>query len=296
MESADSREKYGLRTKYRVRQGNYGTYCGQKSIDSEEIIRSTAVCTEDEMLFLRGVHWLVWYGWNHGFLKSLFKYVRQAHDLNPIDLILQVLKGDKSKFPKIERFFREFYDQAASEWFESHEQLEAYYFDERNWQDLLTNGYSKIEFVGNATMVIDTDLYADLLAYICEWLEAEYHDRECREIARVLLEARVECEDLLSGLVPVEKKVRTKANVAQYFVEMNGQGRSDFVELAFSKSNNEIAAAKASLLKFEVHGSRRLAVEKTLSAEPNAFNYLINFVGSKTAEQGTEIQFLERVS
>src|SRR5262249_16534750 len=46
MESAASREKYGLKTKYRVRQGNYGIYRGIRAIDAEEIIRASNVITE----------------------------------------------------------------------------------------------------------------------------------------------------------------------------------------------------------------------------------------------------------
>ena len=44
---------------------------GITAIDCEEIIRENSAISENEMQRLRSIHWLIWFGWNHNFLKPL---------------------------------------------------------------------------------------------------------------------------------------------------------------------------------------------------------------------------------
>ena len=50
LETDESRKKFGLQTKYRIRQGSYGEYCGIRAIEYEEIIRSTNSFPENQVI------------------------------------------------------------------------------------------------------------------------------------------------------------------------------------------------------------------------------------------------------
>lgn len=298
MESAASRKKYGIKTKYRLRQGNCGIYCGVKVLDAEEIIRSTNAITEEETLFLRGVHWLVWYGWNHGFLKPLLKYIHKSHQYNPLDVMLYVLRGDKAGFPRLLKLFNEFYAQARSEWFEDLDALNSHFMSEVTWDKLMRNEYSKAEFIYNSKMILDRELYVDLVNYITRFAFEKFNDWECADVARVLVESRIEVDEIIDCSALPEKLIEIPTHIAHYFVANSDiDYDASKTRLRMSKASHEVQAVRQKLLHVGEKGLMRLAVEQALGAYPNGFVYQIDPFDRKEHSNGADdSRFLERVT
>jgi radical SAM superfamily enzyme YgiQ (UPF0313 family) len=301
MESAEARSQYGLKTKYRIRQGNYGVYRGIKSIDSEEIIRSTAAINEDDMLFLRGVHWLVWYGWNHGFLKPLLKYIHRTYHINPVEIILGVLKDRKQNksFPTLSGLLENFYDDASREWFSSHEELKAHYGDPDNWANLKANGYSKVEFVYNSRMIVDRAAFSELLEFICTMLDVRAPGHSARTVAQGLLSCRIEVDDILSLRAAAEKFIELPAECVPDFLSnvevRHHDGVEKTVTVRLHKADEELSQVRQAILEFDRSGSRAFAVEKTLGKYPQGFLYDLSLADEKRTLASVP-EFLERVA
>jgi hypothetical protein len=74
MECQESRDSYRLFTKFRSRDGAFGEYAGIRSVEAEEVICGNSAINPDDLLTLRLVHWVIWYGWSHEFLKPVLRY------------------------------------------------------------------------------------------------------------------------------------------------------------------------------------------------------------------------------
>jgi hypothetical protein len=121
------REKYQIKTKFRLLDSAYGKYGPVSSFEFEEGIRSTSTITEDEILFFRPVHWLIQFFWNYRFYYPVLKYCLN-NSVNPYDFIVSFLKNADTAAPEnVKRIIKDFEAEARSEWFDSPEQLRRYY-------------------------------------------------------------------------------------------------------------------------------------------------------------------------
>lgn len=123
------REKYQIKTKFRLLDSAYGKYGPVTSFEFEEGIRSTSTITEEEILFFRPVHWLIQFFWNYRVYYPVLKYCLNQ-GVNPYDFIACFLENADEKAPKkLTRLINDFKAEAKSEWCDSPEQLRHYYKD-----------------------------------------------------------------------------------------------------------------------------------------------------------------------
>lgn len=293
LESGASRERYKLKTKYRTRQGAYGEYHGIRSVESEEIIRGNSAISESEMLSLRRVHWLVWYGWNHGFLKPLLQFAHEEHGWNPLDVLLEIAHGEKKDHPVVDRMFGDFDGDATSEWFDSHESLLKYYTAPEGWEEFLQNGFSKVEFKYNALMIIHRSIFHALVACLLDILKRRIASPSLEDIASILEELRIEPDALWAGNIAEEKVIRIPPAIARYTRDSGSgggqsairgskpRGRASGSCLVLTKSREHQEEIRTLLSKYGYDNNKTFAVEKTLGARSDAFVYDISFVGDE---------------
>lgn len=145
--SEETRKKFGFRTRYRLIHGDAGAYktpLGQeiRSFEVEESLRATTTICEDELFYLRRLHFLVDFCWNIDVYKPLLK-IAQAHGGNPLDIILELLHGATSD-PRIGQFWEEFEKASHEEWFDTEDQIRAYFGAEDNFQKLVNQDFDKL--------------------------------------------------------------------------------------------------------------------------------------------------------
>ena len=86
------REKYGVKVKYRLVDQGFGKYKDFLSFEAEEMVKSTNAMSEEDILFFRPLHWLIYYVWNHKYHYELIRYLR-SFNINLIDFLNKSKEG-----------------------------------------------------------------------------------------------------------------------------------------------------------------------------------------------------------
>jgi radical SAM superfamily enzyme YgiQ (UPF0313 family) len=153
--STKDREQYEFKTRYRLIPGDMGNYkCPDgtelRAFEYEESPRSTTTMDEEELFYIRKLHFLVDCTWNNEIYKPLLK-IAQAHDINPIDVLCAVLDiaekgGDSSDSGErsVHEFFGKLDRVSRDEWFDSRQEIEAFYADEGNFNSLVSENPEKL--------------------------------------------------------------------------------------------------------------------------------------------------------
>lgn len=163
METPEDREKYGLKTRFRMIAGSYGIYDGEPICEYEESIVQTDAMTTDDMFTLRLVHFLAWALWNSGLAQPLMRYLFVAEGINPLDSILAIIRTDRLD-PRLAAFIDEYKAEASTEWFDSAEALIAHF--KKNHQQLLNQEYMKLNLKYLGKMLLDRGLAELMLSAV----------------------------------------------------------------------------------------------------------------------------------
>jgi radical SAM superfamily enzyme YgiQ (UPF0313 family) len=136
LETDESREKFGLKTKYRLVQEGFGVYRGQFIGEFEESVRSTNWITEEEMINLRVLRAIFYGAITIGEFDPLMKYLK-ASGVNVIEVFEKLIeKGSESIDWLV--------DKTQNEWFNTEEAANEYFSDEANRKQLLDNPVIKL--------------------------------------------------------------------------------------------------------------------------------------------------------
>ncbi len=153
--SSDTRQKYKFKTRYRLIHGDSGQYHAPdgtilRCFEYEESLRSTSTMSEQELFFLRKLHFLVDFAWNSEVYKSLLSTLLK-YDVDPIDLFIKLLRKASEepqamagKMAKTKSFFDAFEAASNTEWFDTAEEIEAYFFEPKNFRKLINQEFEKL--------------------------------------------------------------------------------------------------------------------------------------------------------
>lgn len=130
-------------TKFRLIDNSFGKYGDVTAFEAEEGIRSIPTMSEEEILYFRPVHWLIQFLWNYRFYYDLLKHL-QALGVNPIDYITNLIDGISGAPAEVKKIFKEFAEDAKSEWFDSPEALQTYFSKPENFEWLMQGNYGKL--------------------------------------------------------------------------------------------------------------------------------------------------------
>jgi radical SAM superfamily enzyme YgiQ (UPF0313 family) len=162
----ETKSKFGFKTKFRLIAGEYGAYhCPDGTVlrvfEYEEGVRETTTMDEDDLIYQRKLQFLLDFSWNTGVYKYLL-WVARLFGINQIDVICKVLEivnapesGKDESERRVSKFFRILERQARGEWYENRSQIESYYMDEENFDQLLENGFEKINILFSVILLRD---------------------------------------------------------------------------------------------------------------------------------------------
>ena len=147
MNSEKIRKKFDFKTKYRLIHGDSGSYKtgnGEeiKSYELEESLRATSTMSEEEVFKLRKIHFLIEFAWNFRIYSDLFK-IAKKFKINQLDIILNFLENGKKNDSLIE-FWKLFDEASKNEWFNSKEDAEKFFSNEKNFSNLINQEYEKL--------------------------------------------------------------------------------------------------------------------------------------------------------
>jgi radical SAM superfamily enzyme YgiQ (UPF0313 family) len=141
----ENREKYGVKTKFRLIDGGYGKYDEIMAIESEEIVLETNTISMDETLSFRAIHFLIQFIWNYKYYGELIFFSKHL-GINLIDIVLDIIDGvDKAPGP-VKTVFSEFKKETYDEWFDTEEELISHYSIPENFEFITSGGFGKMNF------------------------------------------------------------------------------------------------------------------------------------------------------
>jgi len=277
METDESRKEFGIKSKFRLKQGSFGIYDDLIAFEYEEGVLGTAAISEDEMHEMRTLHFLLWWSWNSGFIKPILTLLRSI-DVNPINVLISIIQSDKSKYPTVAGIFDQFLTDSQNEWFDSLEEIKAFYSKVDNLKKMVgddaTDG--KLVFKYSAMLIRDRDVREDFLDYIADvssaFLDTE-RDGEVQEaldeIVAFLKVSSLDINVALQPEIPAKQFVLRNAKAAEHVLKDEAAQTPVEIELYMSQKNLNVI--RDGFEKFDVANNQQLAVEKILE------NYLESF-------------------
>ncbi len=280
LETDEQRRKYDIKTKYRLIQGSYGTYQGIRSLEAEESIRATSTMTEDDILYFRLIHWLIWFGWNTRFLAPLLKYLT-TQGINPLDLIIEIVDSDKKQFALIDDLFNSFRKDAEEEWFATYDDLRSHYLEDQHFDRLLNGGFSKMNFKYMAELILNRPTYLAFIDFIKD-VAVERFSSSCTiplDIWGVMRENLIDADEVNRNSKISKKALNVCTDILPFIVPEDRliEGcKGQFIKILFFKDDEHIKALRELYGKFDFNLNKHLAIEKILEYFIDGFTYNIS--------------------
>jgi hypothetical protein len=140
----ETRDRHGYRTKYRLIHGDAGRYTAPDGrvleiFEYEESVRGTDTISEEELFFLRKLHFLVDFCWNIDVYKPLLK-VFKYYGVSPVEVFVELIDNVES----LSAFWERFESVSYGEWYESEDDIRAHFALRENFDRLLDGEYEKL--------------------------------------------------------------------------------------------------------------------------------------------------------
>lgn len=288
METDASREHYGLRSKFMIRRGSYGEYPARhealRSIECDEIVTSTPVFPEDDVMSYHTLQWLVFYSWNHGKLAPILRYLMDGEKLNPVELLLGIMRCDSKAFPRVSGLLQSLRRDLLAVMYRTPEEMREYYATDDRWQSLLS--YVRVELRHNALLYNDPAMYRELVSLIEQILVAAVGgDRVLQDLIAYTRENFVDLRAIADGAPCPEKRLRLVGPAVRYITNANGVNtvNGNGHELILYKSPDDQSATREFLLKYGYHANPVSAIERLLGARYTSVAYDCRVSSSDTS-------------
>jgi putative methyltransferase len=263
METDECRQTYGLKTKYRLISGSYGKYNGTPVFEYEESVRSSNDIKEEEMHYLRIIHFFIWVFWNLGIAKPLLKWIQLETKTNPIDVFIELAKPGKNKI--LNKFIEDFDKEARSEWFDTAEQLNEYYT--KNFGTLIENGFLKLNPKYLSKLIFDKDLTRSLIDSIVN----QYKSKISTDLGKF-------CYDQIFFLdSPISKNCKYDADILNILKSIYPTITFESNTCYFEQQEGVQEAINFELQKFDFDTDPIRALTLTMETYRNRFLYDFKF-------------------
>ncbi len=120
LSNPDSRERFGMKTKFRVVARNIGEYAGEKVVETEEMVTNTPTLSFEDYLDIRVFHLLLTIFYYEGNVDEAFSYAQQK-GIAPFDLIVHLQKILDRAPATFRRVIDDFVHESKEELFETRE-------------------------------------------------------------------------------------------------------------------------------------------------------------------------------
>lgn len=164
--STETRERFGFETRYRLIHGDAGAYRAPDGsvievFEYEESLRSTTTMSEDDLFYLRKLHFLVDFCWNIEIYKPLLR-TAQAYGLNPVDVLIGMIEASGAA-EEVCAFFDRFDAMSREEWFDSAEAIETHFADPVQFERLINQEFEKLNILFSIVLLRDAKPAFDAL-------------------------------------------------------------------------------------------------------------------------------------
>ena len=264
MEADDSREEFGLVTKFRMIADTWGIYDGDLVVESEESLVATAELSFDEMMFLRKVHFLIWALWNSRMAHPILRWMHKEQGVNPLDTVLNIC--DPEPGSTLDQLLKDYEKEARAEWYDSPEAVSVAYAD--RIEELKSGEFTKQNLKYLAKILLDRDLATKVLEQIAACAKSPIADELVKfSIDRLFDFNKPKLEQSISYSPDLADALRSSYPSIP-------EGTS---ECSFSMEERTFRSIKNDLIKFDFETKPVWALSVTLQAYSNSFAYNFQF-------------------
>ncbi len=281
--SFDTRERYKFKTKYRLIHGDAGKYKtadGEyiSAFEYEESLRSTNSMSEEEMFYLRKLHFLIDFSWNLDVYKPLLKLLIN-NDISPITLFKKIILIEDSNdinLQKIKKFWTEFTDISVNEWFDSSEDIENHFANRENFDKLLNQEYEKLNILSSVKILknFKKEFDEQFLLIAKELLPS--HHKIADDIMNVISATFPPLDDLLDlNEVHLSKDIMTKINEGSLLQNKskNGINKIRFIESEKRKTIKSIIINSKGKTLSKILNSQSISLSDLKLSIDESFGY-----------------------
>lgn len=298
--TSDYKEKYGIRTAFRPVSGLLGVYNDKKIIEYEENVIATNKLKEDEYHYVRVFYWMVWFGFNLGFLKILFDLLINLGE-NPADFIEEFLSRKVKDFPLLNEMVENFYKESKAEWFYTLKEADSYYKDLEVFNKLLY-GQRRLNTRYFANIIYDDKLRNIFMSCLAESAKAliiadtdEYLGaKKCDIITEIQ-----QCVDLLNRIwIKFQDFEQKEYRVEQIFLDFKGKmaevlsrtlniGFREEIKIRLYYKKDDVNKLKKTMDRYNYVNNPILAIEKIILSNygahlvDNLMQYKIEVLNNK---------------
>ncbi|MFP6681225.1 MAG: hypothetical protein VCB07_03405, partial [Gammaproteobacteria bacterium] len=156
--SKKTREEFGFRSRFRLIHGDAGIYTYPSGLEErifeyEESLRETATMSEDDMFTFRLLQFFIEFSWNMDVYGPLLK-TAQRYGIHPIDIMMKFtdlrsadIALERATSERIKNFITRFEKLSVEEWFDSPEEIEAYFAKDENFKRLIELEFDKLNIL-----------------------------------------------------------------------------------------------------------------------------------------------------
>lgn len=160
MDTIESREKYKIRTKYRLCEGQYGLYRGELVYELEEVIRQTNTMSEEDMLKLRALRAIFFTSVTLGEHRPLINYLVNKN-ISVANFFKRLVEPDP-KYPAFDKSLEWCRKVASDEWFASEADAKSYLNSRENSEALFGGGaFFKLNYGFLGRLLCNLEEYQD---------------------------------------------------------------------------------------------------------------------------------------
>ena len=262
-------EKYGFRTRRRLIHGDEGVYRGPRGeeirvFEYEESLRETTTISEEEMFYLRKYHFLVDFCWSSNVYRPLLEFCL-SQNISPNTVFERLIDipnnpGDLDDVTReaMTEFWQDFDERSHSEWFDTDEEIEAYFADDKNFQRLLNQEFEKLHILFSIVIFRDyKDAFDNAMGQVAKSLLSEHEGQFVDDLMDVASKAFPPL-DFQSGEQIV---LASKQLVAHSWFATNGKSNEMGDELGI----RFLEGAKRKLAKDAILNSQGKTISKVLN-------------------------------
>jgi len=261
METAEARQQYQYISKYRLLPKSFGVYNGDKVLEVEEIIVSSASLSFDDYLTARKYHLAIGAFWNHGRFKPIVDFINRQgiSSWEWLDAVTQAMQQHAGLTDFVAGFIKE----TKGELFDTEEDALAFYQQEANYKLLEEEGLGDnifYKYAGLATFcywqevtecVFDTSL--QLLAgkelpdnFASLWHDAQEYYRHLYAagpqqdnlLQKALLKLQYDIPQWLQQGLPLEVAPYRLPTPTKLLANLNAQYREALVDVMKTRPYN----------------------------------------------------------
>ena len=187
MNTEEHRQRYGVKTAWRLLEDAYGRYKDYTCIEAEEVVIETNTLSYEESMMARLLNWLIQMSWTLRRHDVILKVMLNLGH-SPADVLIRVIKNADRAPEGFRRLMKDFDRDARSELFPSYEALREHYSKEEELEALRNGGFSKLNtlYSGRALAV-----NSEIIKFYCD-IAAEMIDEQGEE-TESFLEMLDEC-------------------------------------------------------------------------------------------------------